>query len=157
MKRNIILTSVLALSVFCACNSEDSKQVNNDIKSDTSAATFYEPSKFDTINQNPELIDEHQPLYLAQCSEPFMAAYFFKNKIRLMFPDGNDSIINLEKNIDWNKNFELKQKTVNGKQVELFVYNELCLHPGSGEKWDKKIKFVVDKNTYQGCVKKLNP
>jgi hypothetical protein len=96
------------------------------------------------------------PLYLAQCSEPFMAAYFFEHKIRLIFPEKTDSIINIGKSIDWNTDFEGKFISVNNLNIRLSVKNKPCIHPGSGENLEKMVTFVINNLDYKGCMKKLN-
>lgn len=96
------------------------------------------------------------PIYIAQCSEPFMAAYFFEHKIRLIFPEKTDSVLNIKNPIDWNIDFEGNFNTVNNLNVKLSVSNKACVHPGSGEIWEKKVTFVINQVEYKGCIRKLN-
>jgi uncharacterized membrane protein len=96
------------------------------------------------------------PLYLAQCSEPFMAAYFFEHKIRLIFPEKTDSILNNDNTLNWNKDFEGNFISVNKLKVRLSIKNKPCVHPGSGESWEKMVTFVINNQEYKGCLKKIN-
>lgn len=152
--KKIIIFFLTTLLIACQNHQEKNeikKQViSNDAKQDTNEEKLIgvDTSYISTIVE--------KPLYIAQCMEPFMAAIFFENKIRLIFPEKTDSILNVKKLIISNTDFEGSYISVNKLNVRLSIKNKPCIHPGSGEIWEKIITFVVDNQEFKGCLKKIN-
>lgn len=153
MKR-IILFFLIILITSCQNQTENAGIENRNLTNDSSSGIPSEKTEEEVVTEASASVE--MPLYLAQCSEPFMAAYFFEHKIRLIFPEKKDSILNIENPIDWNSNFEGKFNSVNNLNVQLSVKNKPCVHPGSGENWEKMVTFVINKVEYKGCIRKLN-
>jgi uncharacterized membrane protein len=153
MKKLTLFFLIIFLAA-CQNQTENAGNENRPFTIDTNSGTSSE-IKEEKVSSDASASVE-LPLYLAQCSEPFMAAYFFENKIRLIFPEKTDSILNIENSIDWNTDFEGKFNSVNHLNVHLSVKNKPCVHPGSGENWEKMVTFVISNREYKGCIKKLN-
>lgn len=92
-------------------------------------------------------------LLKASFTEPFMYAEFYADKVIFTFPE-KDTLI-WKQNFDslnFTKDYSLKG-TQNGTSIEVSIENKPCIHPGSGEKWERKAFIQINNTKYQGCAK----
>lgn len=135
-----------ALSI-CSCNiPEDTKE----------SIPLSKIEALDELSKIDEPVEEAKlPKLLLKASfiEPFMAAEFYEDKAVFAFSD-NDTLI-LKQTFDslsFSKDFKFNG-SVDNKSINITIENKPCIHPGSGETWDKKATVEIDKVLYQGCAK----
>ena len=98
-------------------------------------------------------ISFHKALLKASFTEPFMYAEFFSDKAIFTFPE-KDTLVLIHHfdSLDFTNDFVLTDKKgVNNISIQL--NQQICTHPGSGEKWPMTAKFEINKIVYQGCAK----
>lgn len=92
-------------------------------------------------------------LLKASFTEPYMSAEFYTDKAIFTFPE-KDTLVWMQNfdSLSFTKDFKFSAKQ-DGKAIDVSIENKSCIHPGSGEKWERKAFVEIDMVKYQGCAK----
>jgi len=98
------------------------------------------------------LSEENKLLLTASFTEPYMQVQIFEQKAIFSFPDKDTLNLFLNFNEILSKDdFSFKGNSTD-LVIDFKVFNEVCIHPGNGEKWDKKALCLINGETYKGCA-----
>lgn len=103
--------------------------------------------------------DRTEPVLLAKASftEPFMYAEIYTSKAMFVFPEKDTLFAEqaFESIVD-GKDYEFELK-LNGAPMKVKLTASKCIHPGSGETWDRKAEAHFNGESFVGCAQVIRP